>query len=714
MVYKFSCVVDNKPLFKAQAYIFVTSLLELLQVEPENIFVHTTHRTGEEFYKWLENKKVNIVEIAPFSENNLYCNKLQQLSTFENREDFDYVFLMDCDTAILTLEGLQLTEEVYAKPVDFPNPPSNILKNIYKEAGVIYIPFKSSFPLNNDSETEINNCNGGVYIISSKFLKKLAPKWKDYALWGINNASLFTPKYCKHADQVSFGLAMASLDEKLTHLPIEYNFPTHISKDLLPNTSPKIIHYHGCIDEHMRLKTVGLPIIDREIGKINECILENLNNSLDNSMFWNLRYALYPELGSGVGSRGEVLAYKQKLIQYLTYNFKNKNIIDVGCGDLELMKNFQFENYTGFDVSTESLKISKEKRPDWKFENKTIVSADVSEVDLVMCFDVLIHQSRKEDFQEMVKSMVVKAKERLIIGAYNEPPTFSSKITHYYNGILEEIKKHNKFDEIGIMGTYRDVSVVVASTNVNTHKRDIGSVNLNRAFSEVTRPDLLQYLVDVSRHNLGFYTSHYPRVFEYSWLLEQLESETEKNVLDIGAGVCPLPLCLSEMGIHVTTVDYHSTIRMEQDKADWNEWGFLDYSLIDPKIQSTNMDFSKYKTRERFDSIYSISVIEHMPKKVRLEVLKKAAKLLKKDGSILLTIDLFPNTNDLWNLSENKAVEPIGVHGTIKTFKQELASLGFEIEKEHIQRDIYESRTDVYFIKAILKRRKGLFSSVFS
>tara|TARA_R110000823_G_scaffold243818_1_gene367990 strand:+ start:9876 stop:12020 length:2145 start_codon:yes stop_codon:yes gene_type:complete len=714
MNYKFSCVVDNKPLFKAQAYIFITSLMEILKVAPENIFIHTTKRTDEEFYKWLEKKKVNIIEITPFSVSNPYCNKLQQLSTFQDRTDFDYVFFMDCDTAILSLEGLQLTEDVYAKPVDFPNPPSNILKNIYKEAEVVYTPFNSSLPLNNDSETEINNCNGGVYILSNKFLKKLAPKWKAYANWCVENADTFTSKYSKHADQVGFGLAMSSLGQKVTHLPLEYNYPLHVSKKILPNITPKIIHFHGCIDEHMRLIPLGLSLVDREIDTVNQCILENLNNSLDNSMFWNLRYALYPELGSGVGSRGEVLHYKQNLIKYLTYNFKSKEIIDVGCGDLELMKDFQFENYIGLDVSTESLKISKKKRPDWKFENKRIVSSDVPEADLIMCFDVLIHQSKKEDFHEMVKSMVEKAKERLIIGAYNQPPIFSSKITHFYNGILEEIKKHNKFDEIGIMGNYRDVSVVVASTNANIHKRDIGSEDLNRAFEEVERPDLLRYLVDVSRTNLGFYTSHYPRVFEYSWLLKQLEADSNKKVLDIGAGVCPLPLCLNEMGLQVTTVDSHPTIRLMQDKAQWNEWGFLDYSIINPKITSTNIDFSQYTTNERFDCIYSISVIEHMPKKIRLGVLKKAAALLTKGGSLILTIDLIPNTNNLWNLSENKEVEPIGVHGTIHTFKKELLSFGFQVEKEQIQRNIYNSRTDVYFIKSILKNKKKWLKSLLS
>ena len=196
--------------------------------------------------------------------------------------------------------------------------------------------------------------------------------------------------------------------------------------------------------------------------------------------------------------------------------------------------------------------------------------------------------------------------------------------------------------------------------------------------------------------------------------MKQLEADSNKKVLDIGAGVCPLPLCLNEMGLQVTTVDSHPTIRLMQDKAQWNEWGFLDYSIINPKITSTNIDFSQYKTNERFDCIYSISVIEHMPKKIRLGVLKKAATLLRKGGALLLTIDLIPNTDNLWNLSEDKEVEPLNIHGDIDSFRKELLLYGFQIEKEHVQRNIYKSRTDLLFIHAVLKNKKNWLSSLLS
>jgi 2-polyprenyl-3-methyl-5-hydroxy-6-metoxy-1,4-benzoquinol methylase len=179
-------------------------------------------------------------------------------------------------------------------------------------------------------------------------------------------------------------------------------------------------------------------------------------------------------------------------------------------------------------------------------------------------------------------------------------------------------------------------------------------------------------------------------------------------VLDLGAGVCPLPLALASNGFKVTTIDSHPKQRQLADKQEWNEWGFLDYSLFNKAICSYNMDFLKYRSKKKFDFIYSISVIEHIPKKSRLKILKNASRLLKKGGKLLLTIDLYPGSNDFWNLSEDKEVEPIKEHGTINTFKEELKKFGFRIQEENIQRNIYESRTDVYYISAQLER-KSLF-----
>jgi 2-polyprenyl-3-methyl-5-hydroxy-6-metoxy-1,4-benzoquinol methylase len=713
MKYKFSCVVDNKPIFKAQANILINSLIDNGKVNPEDIFVHLLDVKHDEFYIWLKELRINIIDIESFNNKNPYCNKLQQLATFKNRDDFDYVFLLDCDVAIVSLEGLELESEVYSKIVDFPNPPLPILKSIFELANIEVIEFETSFKLGTDNISDWNNCNGGLYILSKTAFKDIALKWIEYSTWCINNDYLFTENYKKHADQVGFALAMSSLNKKVNHLDLEWNFPIHIGRNLLSNIKPNIIHFHDCINEHMQLRKIGLNNVDFQIDKINAVISNKIIDSLNNSLFWDLRYALYPELGSGVGSRGDILEFKKNIIKYATYGYNEKNIIDVGCGDLELTKDFEFKNYIGLDVSEEALKISRNKRPDWSFYNNGITSDAINDTDLIMCFDVLIHQSKEQDFKCIIKSILEKAGERVIVGAYNEEPQYNSNITHYYNGILDEIKNYGIFSEIGIIAKYRDVSVVVATKHHKSHKRDISSKDLNLAFSQVKRPDVLQYLVDISRKDLGFFTSHYPRVFEYSWLYEQLENENKGSVLDIGAGVCPLPICLNENGMKVTTIDFHSKIRLKKNIKEWNEWGFLDYSQINENIKSINIDFSKLKTIKLYDFIYSISVIEHIPRKNRIKILRKAANLLKKNGVLLLTIDIIPNTNSIWNLSEDKEVDTIEEHGTISSLGNELNSNGFEILEDFVQRSINNSRTDVYYVKAILKKKK-IFSRFFN
>jgi 2-polyprenyl-3-methyl-5-hydroxy-6-metoxy-1,4-benzoquinol methylase len=120
---------------------------------------------------------------------------------------------------------------------------------------------------------------------------------------------------------------------------------------------------------------------------------QNKADNFSNKEFWNERYITNPELGSGVGSRGEILEYKRKLIYpYLNY-FSEDKILDVGFGDLELMKDGPNCNYTGFDVSDEAVKIAKLKRPDWAFYSGELDELKKESYNLVMCFDVLIHQT---------------------------------------------------------------------------------------------------------------------------------------------------------------------------------------------------------------------------------------------------------------------------------------------------------------------------------
>lgn len=229
---------------------------------------------------------------------------------------------------------------------------------------------------------------------------------------------------------------------------------------------------------------------------------------------------------------------------------------------------------------------------------------------------------------------------------------------------------------------------------------DIGEDNLSNVLRSSNFPDLLSELVDISRNSFGWFTRHPSRAFEYPWIISEIPSLSRKRILDVGAGVSPLPLFFSHKGAIVTTIDNSRHIRkMEDNPKSWNEWGFLDYSSLDLNIISIHEDvqFANFES-DYFDYVYSVSVIEHMPSFLRRAMLKNVAHWLRKQGRLILTIDLIPNTNDLWNYSEGQIVEPVHQHGTYEELVLELHKEGFTLIKDSFLRNLPNTRVDCAFL----------------
>jgi hypothetical protein len=115
---------------------------------------------------------------------------------------------------------------------------------------------------------------------------------------------------------------------------------------------------------------------------------------LDNGTFWNERYRLLPQLGSGPGSRGYAARYKNALVKE-TLREGLYSIVDIGCGDLcwldrDILKG---RRYVGLDISTVAIERAKAAYPSLQFvvHDVTAQPLDVAS-DLVVSFDVLIHQ----------------------------------------------------------------------------------------------------------------------------------------------------------------------------------------------------------------------------------------------------------------------------------------------------------------------------------
>lgn len=703
----YSCVVDDHPKFYWQGYIFVNSLLHLAKVSGDRIFIHLT-KQNIQFENFLKANKVNIKYIEPWGDKK-YCNKLQQLETKE-LQYADFVWFCDADIAIV--EDLsKIFEEnqdnILGKIVDFPNPNIEKLKSIYDFFGLKY-PKISTDTLTNEQTFE-GNFNGGLYGIPSKYIASFGKSWKKYAKEMLESEKVkdILAEKINHIDQISFSLALKELNLSYKVLGYEYNCPTHIQNiDLLDaklKSKAKVIHYHNNISNTGLLNAIEKQYVKESIAQINEIVKQHFNNAL----FWSYRYATNPELGSGVGSRGGVAQYKLKLLKNIGLE-KQKSVLDVGCGDLEIVKNLVFQNYTGVDISAQAVANGKTKFPQFDFYNFELEKEKITNADTVLCLDVLIHQPTKQDYDDLIKFVTTKANKRVVISGY-ENVGDKSHMCFYYENIRESLEKTKLFKYIYKVGEYRGLGMYVADrgelleTNMSN---DINNETIDEALKiKNINSDLLLETVTFSRVNFAWYTKHYPRLYEYPWLLEKLGRDLEGvKIADFGAGVTPLPLQLAQRGANVFTIDKHEIKRDIKHIEKANEWGFFDYSVLDSAVQSYNQALDEHTfEKESLDVWYSISVVEHMPAFVRRSIFKIMADSLKSGGRLFLTIDLVKDSNKLWNMAEGKIVEDENEHGTFESFINELEELGFAIEEKEIYRMPKEERVDISMISGIKK-----------
>jgi cyclopropane fatty-acyl-phospholipid synthase-like methyltransferase len=237
---------------------------------------------------------------------------------------------------------------------------------------------------------------------------------------------------------------------------------------------------------------------------------------------------------------------------------------------------------------------------------------------------------------------------------------------------------------------------------LESHPHDISEADLALARAEARRPDLLDELVAAGRSVFGFFPDHYPYTLNYPWVLERLELlATGSRVLDVGAGLSPLPIVLARRGLQIDCIDKSPTKRTMPVAEDWNEWGFFDYSAVDSRIRSYHCDARDYVPDDLYDRIYSVSVIAHMAATERAVTMGRIAGWLRPGGRLLLAVDLLPKSDFLWNRSEGVEVEPPIDHGTFDDLLAAVERAGLRVTERTIRRTVYASRTDLLFVEAV-------------
>lgn len=230
---------------------------------------------------------------------------------------------------------------------------------------------------------------------------------------------------------------------------------------------------------------------------------------------------------------------------------------------------------------------------------------------------------------------------------------------------------------------------------------DIDEESLAWVMSRSNYPDLLDSLVKLSRETFGWFNKSISRAFEYPWILNEIKVSGKSRVLDVGAGISPLPIAIAQQGAKVVTIDSSHIVRKLGDgQESWNGWGFLDYSSLNDNIVSFNEDvFSSQFKESSFDCIYSVSVIEHITTELRRKLWADLSRRLESNGLLLLTIDIIPDTNNLWNCSAGSVVEDVESHGDCEMVKAELLREGLYIEEYMIIRGLPLSKVDISMMR---------------
>ena len=223
-----------------------------------------------------------------------------------------------------------------------------------------------------------------------------------------------------------------------------------------------MLHYHRHISPTGTLKVAGEQ--DFEFQQAIADANRLLGSSFNNQIFWSFRYQVFSDLGSGVGSRGENLSYKSSLLQTLGIE-TSQSILDVGCGDLEVIKNLHLPNYLGVDVSPQAIGLARQKRPDLKFVLFDRHNRDrLPTADTVICLEVSIHQPTLEDYRQLIELLVQKTHNKLIVSGYTsfQPHHDSNHMVHFHESLLDSLHKTQQFSSIEIVGQHSDVDIIVA------------------------------------------------------------------------------------------------------------------------------------------------------------------------------------------------------------------------------------------------------------
>jgi hypothetical protein len=269
-----SCVVDDTPEIWASLIPWLATATELAGIEPSQIHIHHVCTLRPAVAELCRKLNVNMHKIEPFDARYPHTNKIQQCTTAFNGAG--RVVLTDVDVVFAGPPPFaEIRKPVAGKLVDLPNPPMRILRKVFSASGVPCPKICTNAYLDSDNarvefETFRGNHNGGLLVIDRDHVERIGQAWAYWARWLIAHVDLLD-RWARHADQVSFCLAVNQLRMAVDQLDDAWNFPLHVGT-AAGGIAPFILHHHALLDDRLRLKPAAVPGAREAITRVNSVI----------------------------------------------------------------------------------------------------------------------------------------------------------------------------------------------------------------------------------------------------------------------------------------------------------------------------------------------------------------------------------------------------------------------------------------------------------
>jgi len=453
------CVAENTPKYLAQAVRLVQSIRWFGgALSSAKLYVCVVEDIRQDFRDELERYGVTIRVVPRFSTRHPQSNKLRFLQ-LEELALHERVLLLDCDTIVVRDPSCALFRaDFVAKIADVPTVPMDTFRRIFAAFGLPMPQADQRCTVR--GEPAIPYFNAGVLAFSRRGMDVLVPKWIELNEQLIASMELLEghENFC---EQASLSLALAATGTTFEAVGNAFNFPMHFDDQAtapgLADTEPFIVHYHWLADPSGYILPSVFPAVKKRVDQFNARLRQERESRFDNQLFWNQRYAENPELGSGVGSRGEARDYKRDLLKEAAARWAPASTLDVGCGDLEVGSALPADGYTGLDVSEVVVAANREKFADRIFVAGNFLEMELASADMLVCLDVLIHLASPDDYRHFVRKLVRSARKVGIVAGDEIDPGLAGIV--FFHEPLSRTLADAGARNVRKIGSYRHVTI---------------------------------------------------------------------------------------------------------------------------------------------------------------------------------------------------------------------------------------------------------------